>query len=235
MTELVPNGDARSKAALVLRRLRIDIVAAALRPGQKLSFASLSARYGVGFSPLREALSQLTGSGLVTLESQRGFKVAPVSQAELADLIAVRRHLEVHALGLSVQHGDDRWRSELQAATDAFAQVAAKAGDRRPIDEDWQQLHRGYHFALIGACGSPLLLQFCREIYDRFDRYRRLAVPAQSFMAGPARDHHALTRAALAGETAHAQQQLARHLDDIAEVVAANFQALQADVRNEAR
>ncbi len=218
-----PPPDDASKAAGTLRRLRIDIVSGQLAPGAKLSFGPLTARYRVGLSPLREALCQLVGGGLVTLESQRGFRVAAVSPAELADLVAVRRHIEVHAFGLSIRQGDTAWRAQLQAATARFAHVAAKAGDRRPIDEDWQQLHRAFHFALIGACRSPMLLQFCQQIYDCFDRYRRLAVPAQSFMAGPARDHHELTAAALSGDDARGQLLLQRHLDDIAEVVVANF------------
>jgi len=216
-------GDDASKAAGALRRLRIDIVSGQLAPGTKLSFAALTVRYRVGLSPLREALCQLVGGGLVTLESQRGFRVAAVSAAELADLVAVRRHIEVHAFGLSIRQGDAAWRAQLQEATARFANVAAKAGDRRPIDEDWQQLHRAFHFALIGACRSPMLLQFCQQIYDCCDRYRRLAITAQSFMAGPARDHQELMAAALAGDDARGQHLLQRHLDDIAEVVVANF------------
>ena len=212
-----------SKASLVLRRLRRDVVSGRLEPGRKLSFEFLTAEYAVGVSPLREALCLLTAQGLVVLESQRGFHVAPVSRADLADVIAVRRHIEIYALGLSIGRGDARWREHLKEATDRFTRVAARVGDRRPIDEEWQLTHRRYHFALIGACGSPTLLQFCKEIYDRFDRYRRLAIPTQSFMAGPARDHHEITRAALAGCAEEAQALLGRHIDDIAEVVAANF------------
>jgi GntR family carbon starvation induced transcriptional regulator len=215
--------DATSKSSLVLRELRRDIVSGKLEAGRKLSFGFLTQTYGVGVSPLREALCLLVGKGLVVLESQRGFRVAPVSAHDLADVIAVRGHIETYALGLSIERGDEMWRRQLEDATARFTQVAAKAGDQRPIDEDWQIIHRRYHFALIGACNSPTVLDFCKQIYDRFDRYRRLAVPTQSFMAGPARDHREIMEAALAGNRERAQAMLARHIADIAEVVAANF------------
>jgi DNA-binding GntR family transcriptional regulator len=137
----------------------------------------------------------------------------------------VRRHIEIYALGLSVERGNEQWRKELSEATSQFTRVAAKVGDSRPIDEDWQIIHRRYHFALIGACDSPTVLDFCKQIYDRFDRYRRIAVPTQSFMAGPARDHQEITEAAVAGQREKAQLLLRRHIADIAEVVLANFPA----------
>src|SRR5262245_61084630 len=85
-------GQAQSKALYALFRLRTDIVAGTLKPGQKLPFAMLTAAYGVGVSPLREALCQLAGKGLVMLETQRGFRVTRVSSEDLADIVAVRRH-----------------------------------------------------------------------------------------------------------------------------------------------
>lgn len=212
-----------SKASHTLRRLRSDIVAGVLAPGQKLSFKLLTANYQVGLSPLREALCQLVGHGLVTLESQRGFRVAPVSLADLEDVVAVRKLMEVYAFGLSVERGNAPWRAGLHAAHERFALVAAKAGDPRPINEVWEVAHRDFHFALIGACGSPSLLGFCHRIYDRFDRYRRIAIPRQSFMANIARDHAEMTEAAVAGHKDEAQVLLQNHLRQIAEVVSENF------------
>lgn len=221
--------DTHSKASAVLRRLRADIVSGLLPPGQKLHLRSLVERYGVGTSPLREALCQLIGEHLVVLRSQRGFSVESVSVADLADVIAARRHAEIYALGLSVERGDARWRERVRRATDAFSTVAAKVGDPRPIDEHWERIHREYHFALIGACNSPILLGLCKSIYHRFDRYRRIAVPVQSFMAGTARDHRAISEAALCGDRPRVQKLLAEHIDDIAEVVAANFPSASGD------
>lgn len=177
----------------------------------------------MGTSPLREALCHLVGQGLVLLEAQRGFRVAPVSAQDLADVACIRRHAEIHALALSIERGNARWRVQLRAATDRFSSVAAKAGDQRPIDERWEEIHRRFHFALIGACGSPILLRFCKQIYHRFDRYRRIAISVQSMMAGPARDHHEITAAALSGDSPLAQALLARHIEDNTEVILANF------------
>ncbi len=212
-------GQTFSKSSEALRRIRADIVAGKLQPGQKLSFKFLVTCYDMGTSPLREALCQLAGQGMVELESQRGFRVAPVSRADLEDVIAMRAHAEIYAAGLSITRGNDAWRRNLGDASLAFTLVAAKAGDQWPIDERWEEIHRRFHFALIGACGSPTLLQFCKQIYHRYDRYRRIAIPVQAVMAGPAQDHREITQAALSGNSKQAQSLLRRHIDDMAGVV----------------
>ena len=55
--------------------LRQDIVRGAFVPGSPLRLADLGERYGMGFSPLREALNRLQSERLVTSESLRGFRV----------------------------------------------------------------------------------------------------------------------------------------------------------------
>ena len=49
-----------------LERIRTDIVAGALKPDMKLHLGSMRARYGVGLSPLREALWRLAADGRVS-------------------------------------------------------------------------------------------------------------------------------------------------------------------------
>ena len=69
------SGIGRTLAATAFERLRADILSCKLAPGSKLPFDRLKEDYGVGLSPLREALSRLATSGLVTMEGQRGFRV----------------------------------------------------------------------------------------------------------------------------------------------------------------
>ncbi|MGH2397199.1 MAG: GntR family transcriptional regulator, partial [bacterium] len=75
-----------SKTDAAYRTLRREILAAHLAPGTALKFDALGAAYGLGRTPLREALSRLEAEHLVTASRNRGFAVAPVSRAELEDL-----------------------------------------------------------------------------------------------------------------------------------------------------
>ena len=56
-------------------------------------------------SPPLEALSRLAAEGFVLAESQRGFRVAPVSRDDLFDLAERRIELETNVLARSIERG----------------------------------------------------------------------------------------------------------------------------------
>lgn len=211
--------DEPSISDYALKLLRADILAARLAPGAKLPLKVLAGRYGVGINPLREALARLAGDGLVTLESQRGFRVAPASLADFEDVARNRRLIETTALAWSVERGGPAWRRDVTEARLAFAAVVEKVGDREAITEPWERPHREYHMAIVSACGSPILLEACRRLHDRYDRYRRIAVPSRAHMAGVGGDHDDIAEAALAGDGPGAAALLAQHIDDTTALV----------------
>ena len=79
--------------------LREGIVSGELPPDSPLRLNALSERYGVGFSPLREALNRLHGERLVEQASLKGFRVAPLSIDAMWDTIRTRMHIECEAPG----------------------------------------------------------------------------------------------------------------------------------------
>jgi len=208
-----------------LRHLRADIISARLPPGAKLTVKTLTQRYGIGISPLREALAQLVGSGLVCREAQRGFRVAMVSREDLRGIGEARKLVELAAFEISLECMDEAWVRRVSRAHARFCEASDGIGDDRPISESWEQRHRDFHFALLSNCSSPALLQLCADLHDRFDRYRRLALPKRSFMGAIDQDHEELLEAALAGRSREAAALLGRHIDDTVTLIDENFSA----------
>ena len=115
-------GGPRSLTSAVFERLRRDILTARLSPGQKLNIAHLSKGFGVSLAATREALSRLVADGLVQAIDQRGFRVSPVSHADLQDLTRTRIDIEGLALRRSIEQGGEEW---LAAVEGAFASLLA--------------------------------------------------------------------------------------------------------------
>ena len=173
---------------LVFRRIRSDIIAGKLAPGQKLRLEQLKDSYAVSVSTLRETLSRLATENLVVAEGQRGFEVAPVSVAELENLGDLRLLLESHALGLSFSAGDLDWEARVVAAHHKLSTV-----ERRLLDGDiertveWVGYDWEFHQALVAACGSQVLIEALSSTFDRFLRYHLLA---RSFRGKAVTDDH---------------------------------------------
>ena len=70
------------------------IVTLKLAPGAAVSEGELSARTGIGRTPIREALQRLARERLVAILPRRGIVVCPINVKEQLKLLEVRRELE---------------------------------------------------------------------------------------------------------------------------------------------
>lgn len=187
-----------SATASAAQRIRADILAGVWAPGTKLKISDICARYGVGTTPAREALSLLTSDALVERVDQRGFRVAIVSKAEFNELLKTRCWLEERALTESIAHGDRAWEEALVLAHHHLSRFP-RSRDTGGFDAnpEWEIRHKRFHMALIAACESSILLRYCQQLYDQNIRYRMIA----GVSAYPSRqisdEHEAILSAAL--------------------------------------
>lgn len=81
-------------AGLVYEALRADIVLGRFPPNDRLVIAALAARYGTSTNPVREALQQLRGEGLVVFTHNRGARVRAIDEAFVRDIFEVAELIE---------------------------------------------------------------------------------------------------------------------------------------------
>lgn len=201
----------------VFERLRADILSTSLPPGTKLRFDDLRETYGVGLSPLREALSRLAETRLVVATGQRGFRVPSASAHNILDIAMVRKEVEGLALRLSIKYGDDAWEARVVAARHKVA-LLEKAG-KKVAEVEWENRHREFHYTLVSACQSECLLHLHGFLCDQFDRYRRLS--AQSRLPNSPRSliHQRMLEAALGRNADMAVKLLREHIDDATKLI----------------
>ena len=201
-------------------RLRHEILAGNLRPGEKLRIDFLRSAYGFGASGIREALSRLLVDGLVSSEAQRGFWVAQISVEDLRDITESRKIVEVEALRQSIEHGGVDWETRVVASRYALERFEmTMADDSAETVMGWERANRQFHMALISGCPLRRLLRFTEQLYDQSQRYRhrttlRRAIPR----SGLSQDHVDLVESALKRDARRACALLADHIDNIARV-----------------
>ncbi|MDX5356599.1 MAG: FCD domain-containing protein [Rhodobacterales bacterium] len=213
MTELTDDTDLTlaERAALRLQR---EILGGVLAPGDRLAVMDLARQYGMGTTPVREGLSRLLSQGLIVATGRRGFRVSEISRADLADLTALRAVIEIEGARLSFETGDDTWEAEILASLHRLRNYVRRAGIAAlEGNPDYDALHKGFHMALIGGCGSPRLLDTASTLYDQAYRYRRLMMRKLDDPEGLIRRHEELAEVALARDLPRAALLLRAHLE----------------------
>lgn len=151
------------------------IVTGEIAPAERLKVETLKTLLGTGTTPIREALSLLTSDQLVERIDQRGFRSAPASKARFLEILTLRCTLESLALREGIARATTEWEErlviELHRATRA----------PRADFEQGEIHHKAFHMALLEACGMPMLLRLCGQLYDLNIRYRYLAGKAVDY------------------------------------------------------
>lgn len=211
-SELDASGsDTLSERAATL--LQHDIIAGRLAPGARLGIVDLVQRYDIGATPLREGLSRLMSRGLIVGIGQRGFRVADISREDLADITRMRTVVEMEAIRLAIQNGDDAWEAGILGALHQMRKHIERIGDAfREGAPDFDRLHKGFHTALLSACGSKRLLSAHSDLYDQAYRYRRVMM--RGFDSGThfVAVHQSLADRILARDIGASQATLESHL-----------------------
>ncbi|MGL5007483.1 MAG: FCD domain-containing protein [Plesiomonas sp.] len=155
--------------------IKKDILLGILKPSQKLVVAELKARYGVGASPIREALIKLSWSKFVCIEPQKGCWVAPVSIAELEDILETRQILERILLTKSIEQGGEEWELNVLTSHHKLARIDDPANPNIDYDE-WEIRHNQFHLALFSGSNNPKMQEFLQNILEQIARYRHVWV-----------------------------------------------------------
>jgi DNA-binding GntR family transcriptional regulator len=202
-------------------RLREDILAGELLPLSKLHISNLRRRYETSVGPIREALSRLSGEGLVNKRGQRGHWVAPVSLEEMRDVTRLRVMLEADALRESIRRGDLEWEAQIVGAMHRLRSVHSAAwDDPKALARAVEKENREFHTALISRCPSRWQLRFIGTLYDQTARYRRLSEMSWPEQRVPRQEgHREIMEAALARDADSACDRLKAHIEAAAESI----------------
>src|SRR5262245_47332984 len=210
----------KTLASDVYERLRHDLVQGVIEPNRRLRLETMRDRYGVGASPIREALNRLASEGLVDQIDKRGFRTCPLTFSELDELMRTRCWLGEIAVRESIEHGDAEWEERCLIAFHRMERGPA------PISRDSEQraeadtLHKKFHEQLISACRSQILVRFWNSLFDRARRYQSLSLNPDN---RPPRDvnaeHKALLDAMLERDVEVAVRLHSEHLQRTREIM----------------
>jgi DNA-binding GntR family transcriptional regulator len=202
-------------------RLRTDILQGVIAPGEKLRVEALKKRYGIGASPLREALNRLSALHLVEKIDQRGFRVALISHETLVELARTRCWVSEIAIRESIRAGDAAWEESVVLAHHRLKRYHETSSGP---DREWEVLHRQFHFAMIAACPSHWMREFHETLFDLADRSRHMAVLHDRATRDVAGEHQRIVEAVIARDVGLAVSLLNQHFRITADIAIASLE-----------
>lgn len=221
-------GSGTTRASAVYDAMRVDILHGVFKPGEKLKVDAVGTRYGVGASPVREAMNRLSAEGLVARSDQRGFSVASLQWDELEVLTNTRCEVEGLCLRQSIERRTPEWEDALVLLLHKLSRTPRSlASDHYIPNPDWEALHREFHAQLLANCPSRWLRDFCASLTNEAYRYRQIAATRNFSSRNEHGEHAALFHAAIEGKADEAVRCLTEHYRKTSVSVLKNAKRLQ--------
>ncbi|MCI2266403.1 GntR family transcriptional regulator [Sediminivirga luteola] len=164
-----------SLAELARTAIERAILAGTYLPGERLVEERLCEHLGISRPPLREALRQLSFTGIVEHTPRKGVRVMAMTQHDVYEILTFRRELERMALRLALPGLDPGRLDECRAALERMWPVA-EAGDEGGLVAAGFEFHLSvirlaHHKRIEQAFRSmSLQLQLCMAMNNRVRR-----------------------------------------------------------------
>ena len=183
-----------------------QIISGKLAPGQRIEEQTVATQFGISRTPVRDALRQLAGSGLVEFRPHRGAMVANLDLAQLGEMLEALEELEALCARLAAQRMSAVERKQLELMTHQQTE-AVKAKD----DALYWKLNDEFHEAIYKGADN-------RSIHEITENFRRRVMPFRSFLFSLGNrmptafgEHQEILQAILTSDTERAYKAMRNH------------------------
>lgn len=95
--------------------IKQQIIDGTLNPGDRIVETKLAKELGISQTPVREAIRQLSGEGIITIVPNKGPIVRKIDSNDIFEIYSIRSFLEGFAIRLATQYATDDDINELAA------------------------------------------------------------------------------------------------------------------------
>ena len=187
--------------------LEEEILTGQLRAGDRLEEVLLATRFGVSRTPIREALLQLAGTGLIENRPRRGAVVAEIGPRRLMEMFDVMAELESMCARLAARRATDEAIARIAAAHQSCTEAAAQKDISAYYNEN-----EAFHARIREASQNEYLVEQATSLQKRLRPYRRMQLRARDRIRDSLQEHQKIVDAIAAGDAAAAGAEMRGHV-----------------------
>jgi DNA-binding GntR family transcriptional regulator len=191
----------------VIRLIEEALLMGELSPGSRIVEAELARQAGISRGPVREAIQQLVGEGVLVQYPSRGTFVVQWTPQAVGEAYTLRAVLERLAIQEAAKRATPEDIAQLQAIVDEMA-VHARDGDNRAL----VRLDVRFHEQLYALSGHSLLQEVLARLRRRLYALMGMDEGYMLHKDEMARDHQRIVDALRAGDPALAGEVISAHI-----------------------
>ncbi|RDJ22933.1 GntR family transcriptional regulator [Bosea caraganae] len=197
----------RTRTEALRLQLADEIVSGVLEPGTPLDEQELAGRFGVSRTPVREAIRQLSASGLVSVRPHRGAVVALPTPRQLNDMFEAMAELEGLCAGMAARNMTIAERRSLEALHEEL-RTLVREGD--PVR--YHEKNEAFHTAIYAGSHNSYLADITLMTRTRVAPFRRAQFRAAGRLGGSYEEHDLVVQAIMRGDQAGATEAMRKHI-----------------------
>jgi DNA-binding GntR family transcriptional regulator len=198
-----------------------NIIHRNLRPGEVVTENSLSEKFELGRTPIREALKKLEMEGLIVTEN-RTKKVYYLSPEDLEDIFNIKIVLESAIAGWAAKNTN----VELQEKLSTIMLNMKELGKGGLIENDhenalltWLSLDNQFHDVLDEMAGNKKAFPIIKTLNIQWHRLKVGITAIEGRIEKAINEHCIIGNAVLNNNPAQAVEEMTKHLESLKEII----------------
>jgi DNA-binding GntR family transcriptional regulator len=187
--------------------IRQAILDRRIKPGERVTEASLAAKLSVSKTPVREALLELRRVGLIVQWGKRGGSVIEPSREAFLEISEMREAIEVFVTTQAAHRANQEHKRMITELALASKQQAINQN----VDK-FHQLNVGFHRCIAMAAGNARLAELLVDVLDLNSLLRKRDLPPLNNLNRLAKEHIDIAHCIETGDAAGAAEFARNHV-----------------------
>jgi len=198
----------QSQSDIAYERLKSGLITRAYKPGEYLNASSLMTEFGLGRTPIIQALHRLSTEGLVHILPRKGVMVAPLSIDDALHLIEVRIVNEALCVRLAAERISPKEIEQLEMLSQQI-ETAVRSRDLATVLTHDKQ----FHDKITLASGNPVLVELLGLLQARSQRFWALSLSNETHLDEVLEEHSEVLRALKHHDSKAAVLAIQKHIE----------------------
>lgn len=195
-------------------QLAVEIISGTLAAGAKLDEQTLTERFGVSRTPVREALHSLTARSLVERIPYKGVVVASITRPRIEQMFETMGEIEALCGRFAAERMTIGERGRLEVLHDEMNALAAGG----QIDA-YEAANTRFHQSIYVATHNEEMIELAQNLRNKLAPFRRSQLRAEARMKQSSAEHGLIVSALLDRDAKAAAKALRRHMVSAAKEV----------------